>query len=638
MVFPFRPDFKEELHPRGHIGSGQGGRFVAKPHLPKVAKRRRPAPAAPAPVKAAKKVTTPQPKAKRAAKRVAPKPMRFDAATAGPKLRAATKGKKNAKPAGFGTAPRAAQPATQAVIPNDARARMLDVGRKPDASAPAGAPTPAAMDFEKRARYADDVLTKWRKDEFDTQVLYRDKATGEWSPERLAQQEQLLEDIWYAHAVNVPNQGRAIFSGGLGGAGKGFALGKVHKVDTDADWERPGQQHEFLTINPDTIKAMMAQRGMIPLDVDPNLTPMELSPLAHEEASELAERLAERAYMERKNIVWDFTMASEKSVVAKRLNPMREHGYDQVTAMFVDTTVERSIEQATKRWKRGMTEFIGGKGDGGRFLPSGATNDNRPTGDKFLSKNRETFEAVKDKFDGYVLMENIDGDMRQVDQHGAALGGKGRKRLPRKSDALDTDTMTENLGSHFDSAPQWMRDTGADWYPASREWVDQAVEGTDFTPEQGAAIVAAFSPNTAWNQNLVLALNFIKGRPLGKGDGAGTLTDNVDRAIRVRDKVDIDGKPVTDPIKSLPGRDKEGAYKITNFQRNVSGNQEAVTVDRWAIRAALAVDDATALKIQGQAGAYAKIGDAYRKAAAKAGVTPAAMQAIVWGQVRGSFE
>lgn len=628
-----RKPFNEELHPRGF-----GGKFGHGTGTKKVAPKAAPQAKAATPPKkySAKDVTSGS--AMKGRPPVAAQGRSFWE-KAGVKRPAKGKGPKPVpRPAGFNSPVRASKPAQRATTPKGQRFEMLAVGRQPDGS----------MDFNVRAQYADRVLTEWRNDGFDTQSLYRDKKTGEWSPERLAQQEQLIEDIWYAHAANVPNQGRAIFSGGLGGAGKGHALGKVHKVDTDADWEHPGERHDFFTINPDTVKAMMAQRGMIPLDVDPNLTPMELSPLAHEEASELADRLAERAYMERKNVVWDFTMASEKSVVKKRLEPMREAGYDQVTAMFVDTTVDNSIAQATKRWTRGMDDFVGGKGDGGRFLPSGATNDNRPTdGSGFNSKNRETFEAVKDKFDGYVVMENLGVKdaagkpvpMKQIDQAGIALGGKARKQGARKSDALDVEAMTEELGNRFDAAPDWMKETGADWYPASREWVQFAVEGTDFTPEQGAAVIAAFSPNTDWNRNLVLALNFIKGRPLGKDDGKGTLTDNIKRGERVRDGVDFDGAPVKDPIQSLIGENKEGAYKISNFYRNITGNQEAVTVDRWAVRAAVAgVDDDTAAKMVGQKGTYAKVADAYRQAAKKAGVTPATMQAIVWGQIRGSFE
>jgi hypothetical protein len=161
---------------------------------------------------------------------------------------------------------------------------------------------------------------------------------------------------------------------------------------------------------------------MIPRELDPNMTPMELSPVTHEEASYMAEKLAERAYAERKNIVWDFTMGSVNSVVKKRLDPMRKAGYTHVGAMFVDTTVERSVQQARGRWQRGMERYIGNEGEGGRFLPSSATEDNLPAKDSpYRSKNRETFEQVKGLFDGWVQYENLTGKSQRVASAGKAL-------------------------------------------------------------------------------------------------------------------------------------------------------------------------------------------------------------------------
>jgi hypothetical protein len=193
--------------------------------------------------------------------------------------------------------------------------------------------------------------------------------------------------------------------------------------------------------------------------------------------------------------------------------------------------------------------------------------------------------------------------------------------------------MGKTIGSRYDQTSEEFRQVGTDWYPVkAKAWVAETVKGTSFTPEQGAAIVAAFSPNTPWDTNLVLAKKFIRGEPVA------TLGDNIARAERVRDMVDYHGKKVTDPIETLPGKDPERALKITNFHRNIIGDDQAVTVDRWAIRAALDVDSATAAKMLGQKGTYAKVAQAYRLAAQKAGITPAAMQAIVWGQIRGGYD
>jgi hypothetical protein len=39
-----------------------------------------------------------------------------------------------------------------------------------------------------------------------------------------------------------------------------------------------------------------------------------------------------------------------------------------------------------------------------------------------------------------------------------------------------------------------------------------------------------------------------------------------------------------------------------------------------------------------QRGTCAKVAEAYKRAAAEAGITPAAMQAIVWGEIRGGYD
>jgi hypothetical protein len=255
-------------------------------------------------------------------------------------------------------------------------------------------------DFSERAEYVDEKLTEWRAKGIDTQSLYKGK-NGEYTASRRKKQEQLMEDLWQRQAEGVPNEGKALMAGGLGGSGKGYTLkNKLGIGDRGAE-----DGSNYFTINPDVIKEEMAKRGMIP-NLDKRMTPMELSPLAHEEASEMAMKLSKRAYAQKKNVVWDFTMATPGSALDKRLKPMREAGYTDVKGVFVDVTVDKSIRQAKSRWENGLVRFGEGKGDGGRFLPSGATKENRPEGTKFRSKNRETFEKVKSSLDGYQVFDN----------------------------------------------------------------------------------------------------------------------------------------------------------------------------------------------------------------------------------------
>lgn len=272
-----------------------------------------------------------------------------------------------------------------------------------------GNPVPE-YDFTERAKYVDEKLTDWRDRGIDTQSLYKGK-NGEYTASRRKAQEQLMEDLWKRQAEGVPNEGKAIMAGGLGGAGKGYFLKNLGIKERGAE-----DGSKYFTINPDTIKEEMARRGMIPR-LDPKMTPMELSPLAHEEASMMAMKLAKRAYAQKKNVVWDFTMSSEDSVTNKRLKLMREAGYTDIQGMFVDVSIKKSVDQATSRWYGGLIEYGDqGRKDGGRFLPSGATKDNHPKGNKYRSKNRETFEAIKSQLDGYRVYDNEDSSKSLEDR------------------------------------------------------------------------------------------------------------------------------------------------------------------------------------------------------------------------------
>jgi N12 class adenine-specific DNA methylase/predicted ABC-type ATPase len=211
-----------------------------------------------------------------------------------------------------------------------------------------------------------------------------------WTAERATMHKAIVDDL-YAAAAGVPNEGKALIAGGLGGAGKSTVLGKYAGVDTS----------QYITVNPDDIKEIMAARGMIP-EVD-GLSPMEASPLVHEEASHMAQMLAQRAYSERKNIIWDITMSGTKSVV-NRIATMRAKGYDDLGAVFVDIPVETSVERALARHRRGLATHGKGAGYGGRYVPPSVIRQNSSA--EWSSANRGVFEGLRDNFDHWQLYDN----------------------------------------------------------------------------------------------------------------------------------------------------------------------------------------------------------------------------------------
>jgi hypothetical protein len=215
-----------------------------------------------------------------------------------------------------------------------------------------------------------------------------------WSDERSEVHDEILDDL-YARYASVPCDGKAIFAGGLPGAGKTTVLHEHAGIDLS----------QYMMINPDDIKEELAARGFVP-EVG-GLTPMEASDLVHEESSYLAKRLANRAEGERRNVIWDITM-SRTSSATERLDSLRAAGYAEVDAVFVDIPVDVSARRADNRHREGHDLYGEGCGFGGRFIPRETILGFADP--EWGSQNRRNFEVVKSRFDAWFRFDNsVDG-------------------------------------------------------------------------------------------------------------------------------------------------------------------------------------------------------------------------------------
>lgn len=172
----------------------------------------------------------------------------------------------------------------------------------------------------------------------------------------------------------------------------------------------------------------------------------------------------------------------------------------------------------------------------------------------------------------------------------------------------------------YDRATDTELRDGASWYPSMARIMREHSVQSGYTIEQCAAVYAANSINTPWQRNIALASAALADR----GMTGGTLGMVIRKVNAILNGADIDTTLSADP-KNM---------KITNFRRNLAGDMQAVTVDRWANRVATRGKDSSVPK----GAKYIELANAYREAAALRNVDPATMQAVTWCVVRESAE
>lgn len=265
------------------------------------------------------------------------------------------------------------------------------VGKETEVPTGQGTEPMTDAEFEARAEFVSAMIGKARKT-LSTDVTHT-LPSGAWTPERDKLHREIADDL-YSRSNGVPNDGKAVIAGGLGGAGKTTVLTKHAGVDTK----------QYMTVNPDDIKEEMAARGLIPeVPGAAGLSPMERAALVHEESSRIAHMLADRAYREKRNLIWDITMSSESSVKT-RVEAMQKAGYGEVRGVFVDIPVETSVERAMSRYRRGVDKWRAGSGPGGRYVPPAIIRAQKTSGGATI--NRNVFEGIRGGFTDSVVYDN----------------------------------------------------------------------------------------------------------------------------------------------------------------------------------------------------------------------------------------
>lgn len=253
--------------------------------------------------------------------------------------------------------------------------------------------------YQKHVAYAQDVILQLRRTGKETHKLHKGYTqTGDtvWTIDRAKVHAEIIrEQMAKWEAAGIPCDGEAIFSGGLGGAGKSTVLKKHAGIDMS----------KYAVLNPDDIKEVLAEKGLIP-ELD-GLSPMEASPLVHEEASYITDQLAKLVMGRNMNVIHDLTMAKYDSV-KRKIDNLRGAGYTKVDAVFVDISPKTSDERGDERHRRGHNAYLRGQGHGGRLLPRDLTAAQVPTDPKYKSLNTENYLALKKEgaFDSTVAYDN----------------------------------------------------------------------------------------------------------------------------------------------------------------------------------------------------------------------------------------
>jgi len=171
---------------------------------------------------------------------------------------------------------------------------------------------------------------------------------------------------------------------------------------------------------------------------------------------------------------------------------------------------------------------------------------------------------------------------------------------------------------------------GADWYPGETAKLNKWREGTEYSLDQAAGIMAVTSGgNQSYSKNIAETMNFLKGRAVTADSlglaGHPDIWGKVQAISRTSDT-----KEIRRIIAGVTGSKKESAY-----WDQLRGIDKTAVVDRWEARLLLGSDDKTAVRALTQVGGYDKLARAVQEAADARGVSVGTMQATGWVMVRG---
>lgn len=189
---------------------------------------------------------------------------------------------------------------------------------------------------------------------------------------------------------------------------------------------------------------------------------------------------------------------------------------------------------------------------------------------------------------------------------------------------IEHDAAVESLLSWYQGATIEQQHSGRTWYDDQRTIVREIALAEGVSPVTVAAVVAALSPQCPWQRNIAGAIRLIRAFRNGEDAAPRDCTiyyRNAVKAWRILQGADAAEVFVTSP-------------KVLPFWRNLCGDENAVTIDTWMLRACGVVE----WRKGARPALVNALTEAVEEAALKCAETPADFQAIVWVTIRGSAE
>lgn len=196
-----------------------------------------------------------------------------------------------------------------------------------------------------------------------------------------------------------------------------------------------------------------------------------------------------------------------------------------------------------------------------------------------------------------------------------------------KGSIIESSWVVNNIMGFYDAATHEHYNNGMDWYENACKLGHAIAWEHGVLPVQAIGIIAAFSPQCDWDNNLKYAREFLRTGKTGRTQYQLSVANEVLKLETQKE------------IRKALSTTEDGAPKVRAFFDCIYDPYcDSVVVDRHAIACALQEPGSVnVLHVNVQKltiAQYAFIAECYDKAACMIGIRPNQMQAITWESYR----